>query len=269
MIDLPLSRSDRTALEVATQAAEEAGNLLLEQAHGKRQLTSKNGRANFVTDVDVLVEKRIISLLQSEYPDYNILTEEANAIDKGSEYTWVIDPLDGTNNYIHGIPFYSVSIALTSREDILLGTIYDPWMKELFRAEKGAGAWLNDHRIAVSDQKSLSDAFIGSDMGYDAEAGKRFLAAVRNSWPQMFGLRIMGSAVLGLAYVACGRLGIYVHSCLYPWDIASGILLVREAGGLATDWDGNPSTLQNSQVVAGNSTLHKEFMELLNAKFRP
>ena len=166
------------------------------------------------------MEKKIISLLQSEYPGYNILSEEARAIDNDSEYTWVIDPLDGTNNYVHGIPFYSVSIALTTSEDILVGTVYDPWMKELFRAEKGAGAWLNDQRIAVSDQKSLRDAFIGCDLGYDAEAGRRFLAAVRNSWPQMFGLRIMGSAVLGLAYVACGRLGIYVH--LMPLSLGCG-----------------------------------------------
>lgn len=269
MIDLPLSRNGRSALEVATQAAEEAGGLLLEHASGERQLTSKQGRANFVTDVDVLVEKHIITLLQFEYPDYNILTEEANAIDNGSEYTWVIDPLDGTNNYIHGIPFYSVSIALASSEGLLLGTVYDPWRKELFRAEKGAGTWLNDRRIAVSEQRSLRDAFIGSDLGYDAEAGQRFLTAVRNSWPEMFGMRIMGSAVLGLAYVACGRLGIYVHSCLYPWDVASGILLVREANGIATDWDGKPSTIRNSQIVAGNTALHGEFMKLMNGQFRP
>ena len=159
-------------------------------------------------------------------------------------------------------------IALTAGEDILIGAVFDPWMRELFRAEKGAGAWLNDRRITVSDQKSLRDAFIGSDLGYDAEAGRRFLTAVRNSWPQMFGLRIMGSAVLGLAYVACRRLGIYVHSCLYPWDLASGILLVREAGGIATDWDGNPSTIQNSQIVAGNSVLHEEFMMLMNGNIR-
>ncbi|MFC2018164.1 inositol monophosphatase family protein [Chloroflexota bacterium] len=268
MNSAPLSRSKRSALEVASDVVKEAGNLLLEQVHSERQITDKQGRANFVTDADVLVENKIISLLQSEYPSHNILTEEASAIDNGSEFTWVIDPLDGTNNYIHGIPFYSVSIALTAGEDIIIGTVYDPWMKELFWAEKGAGAWLNDRRIAVSDQKSLSNAFIGSDLGYDAEAGRRFLAAVRNSWPQMFGLRIMGSAVLGLAYVACRRLGIYVHSCLYPWDVASGILLVREAGGIATDWDGNHSTIQNSQIIAGNSTLHEEFMKLMNERLQ-
>lgn len=268
MNNAPLSRSKRSALEVASEVVKVAGNLLLEQVHSERQISDKQGRANFVTDVDILVEKKIVSLLQSEYPGYNILTEEGSAIDNGSDFTWVIDPLDGTNNYIHGIPFYSVSVALTNGADIIVGTVYDPWMKELFWAEKGSGAWLNDRRIAVSDQQSLRDAFIGSDLGYDAEAGRRFLAAVRNSWPQMFGLRIMGSAVLGLAYVACRRLGIYVHSCLYPWDVASGILLVREAGGVTTDWDGKPSTIQNSQIVAGNSTLHAQFMKLMNGQFQ-
>ena len=268
MTTLPLSRSGRSALEVASQTAEEAGNLLLEHANGKRQITDKQGRANFVTDVDVLVEERIISLLQSEYPDFNILTEEASAINNDSEYTWVIDPLDGTNNYIHGVPFYSVSIALTGSEDILMAAVYDPWMKELFRAEKGAGAWINDRRIAVSEQKSLSETFIGCDLGYDAESGGRFLQAIRNSWPRMFGVRIMGSAVLGLAYVACGRFGLYVHSCLYPWDVAGGILLVREAGGIATDWNCKQSTIQDSQIVAGNSKLHEEFVKLLNGQFR-
>lgn len=267
MSKLPLSQSGRSALQVASQVAKEAGNLLLEQVHGERQITDKQGRANFVTDVDVLVEKQIISSLQSEYPSHNILTEEASAIDNGSEFTWVIDPLDGTNNYIHGIPFYSVSVALICGEENLIGTVYDPWMKELFWAEKGAGAWLNGQRITVSDQNSLSDTFIGSDLGYDAEAGRKFLAAVRNSWPQMFGLRIMGSAVLGLAYVACRRLGIYVHSCLYPWDVASGILLVREAGGVATDLDGKPSTIQKSQIVAGNNMLHEQFIKLMNGQF--
>lgn len=266
MIHLPLSRSGKNALEVASQAAKEAGSLLLQKIHGERQLSYKEGRANIVTDVDVLVEKKIIALLQNEYPGYNILSEESTAIDNDSEYTWVIDPLDGTNNYIHGVPFYSVSIALTSSQEILLGLVYDPWMQELFTAEAGVGAWLNDNRISVASRKSIDGSFIGCDMGYDAEAGVRILETIKNSWPHMCGIRIMGSAVLGLAYVACGRLDLYVHLYLYPWDVASGILLVREAGGEVTDWEGKAATIQSSQILAGNKALRVEFMELMKGQ---
>ncbi|MFC2009625.1 inositol monophosphatase family protein [Chloroflexota bacterium] len=266
---LPLSLSNTSAIEVASQAAKEAGSLLLQHIYGKRQLSYKEGRSNFVTDVDVLVEKKVIALLQAEYPDYNILSEEAAAIDNKSEYTWIIDPLDGTNNYVHGIPFYSVSIALTSREEILLGVIYDPWMQELFTAEKGAGARLNSQPIAISDRTSIEGSFIGCDMGYDADAGIRILDTVKDNWPQMCGLRIMGSAVLGLAYVSCGRLDLYVHLYLYPWDIASGILIVREAGGEVTDWEGKPATVQNRQILAGNRALSVEFMEMMKSQPQP
>ena len=265
---LSLSRSGRTALEVASQAAEEAGSLLVEHAHEERELKYKEGRANIVTDVDVLVENRIIALLQSEYPDYNVLSEESAAITNDSAYTWVIDPLDGTNNYVHGIPFYSVAIALTNSYEVLLGLTYDPWRKELFVAQKGAGAWLNDQPISVSERTSMEGSFIGCDMGYDAEAGAAILEGFRNSWPQMCGIRIMGSAVLGLAYVACGRLDLYMHPYLYPWDVASGILLVKEAGGKVTDWEGEPASIYDRQILAGNKTLHHQFMNLMKAQFQ-
>jgi len=260
---LPLSLNNRSAIEVASQAAKLAGSLLLQHIHGKRQLSYKEGRANFVTDVDVLVEKKVIALLRAEYPDYNILSEEAEAIDNKSEYTWVIDPLDGTNNYVHGVPFYSVSIALKSSEDIVLGVVYDPWMKEIFTAELGGGTHLNGQPVAVSSQNSAKGAFIGTDTGYDVEAGVRMLDTIKSNWSDMGGIRLMGSAVLGLAYVACGRLDLYVHSYLYPWDIAAGILLVREAGGIVTDWERKPANIECRQILAGNSTVHEEFMELM------
>jgi myo-inositol-1(or 4)-monophosphatase len=267
MADLPISGNNRSAREVASQAAQEAGHLLLEHVAGERQLSYKEGRANVVTEVDVLVEKHVIDLLQTEFPGYNVISEESKAVDNESEYTWVIDPLDGTNNYVHGLPVYSVSIALTNKEEIILGVIYDPWMKELFIAEKGAGALLNGKPISISDRATVEGSFIGCDMGYDAEAGARILDTVRNSWPQMCGIRIMGSAVLGLAYVACGRLDVYVHPYLYPWDVAAGILLVREAGGVVTDWEEKPSIIFDRQILAGNRSVHKEFIGLLRAHY--
>ena len=265
---LPQSRSGKHALEVASQAAEEAGNLLLEHVNEEKEIKYKEGRANIVTDVDLLVENRIIALLQSEYPDYNILSEETAAITNDSEYTWVIDPLDGTNNYVHGIPFYSVAIGLTNSYEVLLGLTYDPWRKELFVAQKGAGAWLNGQPISVSERTTLEGSFIGCDMGYDPEAGAVMLDGFRNSWPQMCGLRIMGSAVLGLAYVACGRLDLYIHPYLYPWDMASGILLVKEAGGKITDWEHEAATIYSQQIVAGNEAVHHQFMKLMKTEFQ-
>ena len=268
MVHLPLSRSGRNALEVASQAAEEAGNILMEHVNEERELKYKEGRANIVTDVDILAEKRIIALIQNEYPGHNILSEETSAITNDSEYTWVIDPLDGTNNYVHGIPFYCVAIALTDSSDVLQGVIYDPWRSELFAAQKGGRAWLNSEPISVSERISLEGCFVGCDMGYDDQAGAGILDGVRDSWPQICGVRIMGSAALGLAYVACGRLDLYVHPYLYPWDLASGILLVKEAGGKVTNWQDVPATTYDRQVLAGNEKLHHQFLKLMTGEFQ-
>ncbi|MBM4463035.1 MAG: inositol monophosphatase [Chloroflexi bacterium] len=262
MIRLPLSRSGRTALEVASQAADEAGSLLIEHMHGERQLSYKEGRANIVTEVDVLVEKKIIGLLQNEFPEHNILSEESPAVKNDSHYTWVVDPLDGTNNYAYGIPVFTVAIALMSQEEVLLGLTYDPVRRELFVAQKGSGASLNGRPISVSRRDSMERAFIGYDLGYDREAGAQMLDTIRAIWPRMAGLRILGSAVLGLAYVACGRFDLYLHRYLYPWDMASGILLVREAGGEITDWAGKPVSAFDRQIIAGNKALHGQMLAL-------
>ncbi len=267
-MELPLSRHGLNALDVACRAAEEAGSLLMEHTHEERELTYKEGRSNIVTDVDLLVESRIINRLLHEFPEHNVLSEEAAAIKNDSYYTWIIDPLDGTNNYVHGIPFYSVSIALTAGDEVLLGVIYDPWLRELFQAERGRGALLNGQPISVSQQSQLSGAFVGLDLGYDVDAGTRIIRCVENFWQQMCGIRLMGSAVLGLAYVACGRLDLYMHASLYPWDVAAGLLLVQESGGKITDWDGRHATVDGGQVLAGNATIHRLFLKLMKAELQ-
>ena len=260
---LPLSRSSRSALKVATQAVVEAGDLLLKHIGSQKEVKYKEGRANIVTDVDLLTEKQIITFLRSEYPDYNILSEESKSAPTDSPYTWIIDPLDGTNNYVLGIPFFSVTLSLASREEVLLGLVYDPVRKELFKAEKGKGAFLSDRPVQVSQRSSMETSSIGCDLGYDADEGRRMLEIIRASWPKMHGLRIMGSAALGLAYVACGRLDLYLHPCLYPWDIAASILLTREAGGKATNWEGRKATIHSKQIIAANPTIHKDSLKLV------
>lgn len=266
IVPLPLSRSGREALEVASQAAEEAGSLLLEHVHGQLKLGYKEGRANLVTDIDVLAEKSVIAVLQREYPDFNILSEESPAISRDSQYTWVIDPLDGTNNYVHGVPFFSVVIALATSQEVLLGVTYDPVRKDLFAVQKGQTTFLNGQPVSVARRSVPRECFLGCDLGYDAERGKAVLDAVGLMWPELGGLRLMGSAALGLAYVACGRLDAYVHPHLYPWDLASGIALVDGAGGELSDWEGKPATMHSTRVVAGNKTLHGHFLRLIESQ---
>ena len=250
---------------MATQAVEEAGEVLVSHFQGKKEIRSK-GRSNLVTDADLLSEKVILGLLKSEYPSHGILSEESDNIAAASDYTWIVDPLDGTNNYVFGLPFFCTTIALAAGEDILLGVTYAPLQKELFRAQKGQGAYLNGSPISVSSQTSLPTSSIGLDMGYDADKGRELLEVIRGLWPGVHSLRIMGSAALGLAYVACGRLGLYFHRSLYPWDLASGILLVRESGGTGTDWEGKEASIHCSEIIAANATLHQEFLELLQSQ---
>ena len=257
--NLPLAKSGKNALEVAIAAAKGAGEILLAHFGSRKQIKHKS-QGNLVTEVDLLSEKFIIKLLTGEYPGCNILSEELNSSAPTIDYTWVVDPLDGTNNYVFGIPFFCVNVALVKGEDILVGVTYDPLRGELFRTESGRGAYLNDSPIQVSKESSLLAAVIGFDLGYSQERGREMLDAANRLWGQIHCVRLIGSSALGLAYVACGRISLYYHRYLFPWDIASGLLLVREAGGMVTGWQGNPASFQNKEIIASNSKLHHEFM---------
>lgn len=262
MNSLPLAQSGRSVLEVAILAAREAGKVLISHFRSDKEIKHK-GKGNLVTEVDILSEKLIVELLKDEYPDYNIISEESNSSVAASGYTWIVDPLDGTNNYVFGIPFFCVNIALVKDKDILLGITYDPVRDELFRTEKGRGAYLNDSAIQVSRESSLHASLVGIDLGYSYEQSRELLDITNKLWGQVHCLRIMGSASLGLAYVACGRITLYLHRYLYPWDIASGLLLIREAGGKVTDWQGRPASFQSKQIIASNQGLYREFMRYL------
>ena len=262
MNSLPLAQSGRSVLEVAILVAREAGKVLISHFRSDKKIKHK-GKGNLVTEVDILSEKLILELLKDEYPDYSIISEESNSSVAASGYTWIVDPLDGTNNYVFGIPFFCVNIALVKDKDILLGITYDPVRDELFRAEKGQGVYLNDSAIQVSRESSLHASLVGLDLGYSYEQSRELLDITNKLWGQVHCLRIMGSASLGLAYVACGRITLYLHRYLYPWDIASGLLLIREAGGKVTDWQGRPASFQSKQIIASNQSLYREFMRYL------
>jgi fructose-1,6-bisphosphatase/inositol monophosphatase family enzyme len=175
---------------------------------------------------------------------------------------WVVDPLDGTRNYLSGIPLFCINIALCHDEEPLLGLTYEPIRGEEFRAQRGEGAFLNDRPIRASIKESVMASVLALDMGYDDARAARALSLVRELWPGMQSVRIIGSAALGLAYAACGRFDLFVHHMLYPWDIAAGILLVREAGGAITDRDGGPVSIRSEGVIAGAPGAHADLLRL-------
>lgn len=259
MTDIPVSKSGRTAIEVATEAIRLGGEILLAHAGGSKEIKEK-GKRDLVTEVDLLSEKAISHTLSAEYPGFNILSEESAPDTPIEGYTWIMDPLAGTNNYAFGIPLYAINIALARDKDVLLGMTYDPVADELFRAVKGGGAYLNDAPIRVSARASLSEAVLGFDAGYDVIQGSLLLNLVSGLWPRVHSLRSLGSASLTLAYIAGGRVDIYVRGSLHPWDIASGILLIEEAGGSVTDWQGKKEILKNRDIVATNKLLHRELL---------
>lgn len=265
MEGLPLSRSGRWASEVASQAVREAGGVIMAHFKGEKHIEYK-GRSDLVTDVDLLVEKGIVALLGREYPTFGILAEESEAIAGESGYTWIIDPLDGTRNYAYGIPHFCVSIALAEDEEVILGVIYDPLRDEFFGAEKGMGAFLDDAPIFVSTKTTVKGSLVGFDMGYDAERGREVLEVASALWPGIHSVRVMGSAALGLAYAACGRLDIYLHLSLSPWDLAAGMLLVEEAGGVVSEVDGKPAGIHSKRVIATSRAIHEDFMRRVGEK---
>ena len=260
MQSLPRSTSGRSAADIAGDLVLEAGKVLLDRFRTAKEVTEK-GRGNIVTDVDRQVEELILGGLKKEYPELSILAEESGRSGKESEYTWLVDPLDGTKNYASGVPIFSVTLALARGDEILLGFTYDPSRKELFRAEKGGGAFVNDAPMAVSRRSTIQASVIGLDMGYDDEMGHYVLALLAALWPGVQAIRILGSAALGLAYAAAGRIDIYVHHLLSPWDISAGILMSQEAGAAVTNRDSQPVRVSHDRsIIVANPTLHADFL---------
>lgn len=226
------------------------------------------GHNDFVTEVDHAAEQAIVEVLLNAYPDHAILAEESGAsanLHDDAENVWIIDPLDGTTNFIHGFPQYCVSIALQQRGQITQAVVYDPTRNDLFTATKGAGAYLNEKRIRVGKRDKVADALIGTgfpfrDMQQLDEYVEMFKVVVKNS----AGLRRPGSAALDLAYVAAGRLDGFFEKGLRPWDIAAGALLVTEAGGIMGDFTGESDYLYKGDVIAGSPKVFAQMITLLS-----
>jgi myo-inositol-1(or 4)-monophosphatase len=250
-------------LNIAVKAARRAGNIINRATRNLDLVAFKEKAANdFVTEVDGEAERAIIRTLHDAYPGHAILAEESGASGE-SEYQWIIDPLDGTTNFLHGFPQYCVAIALRHRGVVTQAVVYDPSRNDLFTSSRGRGAFLNDQRIRVSKRTQLRSSLIGTGFPFrQFEHVDVYLAILRDMMAGAAGVRRAGSAALDLAYVAAGRLDGFWELGLAPWDIAAGSLLISEAGGLIGDLTGESAYLETGNVVAGSP---KVFVELLKA----
>ena len=250
-------------LAVAVEAARKAGGILKENLHGTREITYK-GDINLVTEMDTRSERAVVGTLRASFPDHGIIAEEETTIRNGSGYTWIIDPLDGTTNYAHGYPCFSVSIALEHEGDVITGVVYDPMRDELFTAQKGQGAYLNGKRIKVSIVDTLIKSLLATGFPYDRKVSeKNNLDYFHDLLMASQEVRRDGSAALDLCSVAAGRFDGFWELKLKPWDVAAGSLIVCEAGGRVTDLSGNTFDIFADEVLASNGIIHGQMVEIL------
>jgi myo-inositol-1(or 4)-monophosphatase len=262
----------RPMLNTAIYAAREASTIILRALDRMSHLkVETKSRHNYVTDIDKKCERCISHILHKAYPKHRILGEESGLIDEEdidtkSDFTWIIDPLDGTTNFIHGVPHFAISIALKVKDQIEVGVVYDPMRDELFTALRGQGAQMNNQRIRVSDTPTLDTALIGT--GFPSQSPTVFPQYIKGFvalFPHVAGIRRPGAAALDLAYVACGRLDAFWEYNLQDWDIAAGMLLVREAGGQATNLKENDDCFEDGNILASNLRLHQPLLKILKA----
>ncbi len=265
MPEIPISASGKTAAAVAHLCALEAARIIMD-AFGWRQEVRVKGRGNFLTETDLAAERAVLAVLREEYPEHELLAEETAGEPRGEGWMWVVDPLDGTHNFSRGIPYFAFNIALCHRREPLLGLTYAPATGDEFFAQKGEGLTVNGQPAHASAAERLGDCVLGVDLGYEDARAARMLELLAEVWPVQ-GVRVMGSAALGLAYAACGRYDLFMHYFLYPWDVAAGIVLVGEGGGAVLDRDGGPASIDSEGVVAGAPKAVEELLSL--AKRRP
>ena len=254
-------------LQLAIELARRAGGLLLE-GQGTNLRVSKKGATDLVTDYDLKSEQMLVQGILEAYPEDRILAEEGTNTDSpaggqaDAEHLWLIDPIDGTTNYAHGVPFYSVSIGLMANKRLLFGVVYDPTRDELFHASEGGGAWLGDQPLDVSETRSLEDSLLVTGFPYDIRTNPNNNLDHYSTFAlRSRAVRRLGSAALELAYVAAGRFEGYWELRLNPWDWAAGVLMVREAGGMVTTFSGDDKVLEGDEtLLATNGQIHEEML---------
>jgi myo-inositol-1(or 4)-monophosphatase len=253
-------------LNIAVKAARRAGNIISRATRNLDIVAVREKAANdFVSEVDREAEQAIIRTLREAYPDHSILAEESGASGE-SEYQWIVDPLDGTTNFLHGLPHWAISIGLEHKGEIVAGVVYDPAKDEMFVAEKGAGAWLNDRRLRVSGRRDMIEMIFATGIPFGGKAElPRALREIAALTPETAGIRRLGSAALDLAYVAAGRYDGYWERDVQLWDMAAGILLVREAGGFVGTIEDGGELFADRHIAAANANVYEAFRKVLRS----
>jgi myo-inositol-1(or 4)-monophosphatase len=259
-------------INVMIQAARKGARTLVHDFNEVEQLqVSQKGPADFVSEADRRAERILRRELEKARPEYGFLLEEAGEVaGTDTSHRWIVDPLDGTTNFLHGIPHFAISIGLERSGEIVAGVVHDPLRDETFWAERGAGAFLNDRRLRVSARRNMQEAVFATGIPFGARPGKaEMLAALQPAMERTAGVRRFGCASLDLAYVAAGRYEGFWELGLSPWDVAAGIVIVREAGGFVTDLEGRPDALNAASIVAGNGHQHDALRRMLVEAIRP
>lgn len=264
-------------IDFAKRIAIEAGDIILEHINEPLEIDSKTSNKDLVTEIDRMVEQFIQQEVFKTYPDHKMIGEEG-AFASNKEYTklmdsfhsipflWVVDPIDGTNNFIQNIPGFVVSIALVSYGDPVVGVIYDPITKELFYGTENGGAYLNEKKINVSNVNTLHESVIGTSFSSNSEIRDQTVRNIEMLLPTCRTIRVLGAAALNLAYVANGRLTSFYHYQLNPWDVAAGILIIQEAGGEVTTLEGSNYELVESSILVSNGFIHQQMLDTIHVK---
>ena len=259
-------------LNVMVQAAMKAGRSLARDFGEVQNLqVSLKGPGDYVSQADRKAEDILYNELSKARPGYAFLMEERGPVEgDDGQHRWLIDPLDGTTNFLHGIPFFAISIALERQGQLVAGVIYNPAMDELYTAERGGGAFMNDRRLRVAARTKLSDSVIGTGIPHLGRPNHgNYLIELRHVMGEVAGVRRLGSIALDLAYVAAGRMDGFWEAGMNPWDLGAGILLVREAGGFVSDLSGGQAMLEDGTVIAGNETIHGALLKTVKKPLPP
>ncbi|MBW1981690.1 MAG: inositol monophosphatase [Deltaproteobacteria bacterium] len=260
---------DESLLKTMLESARKGGEVLMKYHLASDDLHVRTkGKFDYVTEADVAAQRAIVAVIQEHYPEHDILAEEAAATTRRSAIRWIVDPLDGTTNFIHGFPVFAVTVAIESEGTVLAGVVYDPTREELFLAEKDRGATLNGKPLAVSATREASEMLIATSFPWRKKLLlERYLAAFKCMFARVNDFRRTGSAALDLAYVAAGRCDGFWELGLKPWDIAAGHLLVHEAGGKISDFSGGDRHIWVGDVVAGNTAAHDFLLPVIKGVF--
>jgi myo-inositol-1(or 4)-monophosphatase len=259
---------DKNIIESVIEISRNAGNILLTGFRSEKTLVSYKSRTDLVTNIDRESEEYIVSAIEERFPAHSIVAEEGSSREKGSDFIWYVDPLDATNNFAHGIPFFCVSIGIYSKAEkcVVCGAVFDPCHNEMFHAVKGGGSFCNGLSIKVSGISDIGVALLATGFPYAKDdMDKNNLSEFSRFLPKIQCIRRMGSAALDLCYVASGRVDGFWEPLLKPWDTAAGSLIVQEAGGTVTKYDGSVYEPEYPQILASNGLLHKQMTDILTS----